>query len=155
MLAGDRELREVALAEVSAGHVGAGRGQHPGGRIHPEDRVAELSEVPRVPAGAARGVERRAGREPVEEAPDHRLLQVEQVVVLAVVPRGPHVVALGYGHRAALRRLPGLVQVAQQGPDLGEPGQREVAAVLTVERPQQRQALQAQQVAQRMLIDHA
>jgi hypothetical protein len=111
----------------------------------------ELGEA----AGPARGVQRHA-RNPAAQVLGHdRLVGREQPAArLRVIAGG--LLPVG-GHRAdALGEHPPVPQlvVIQQPPDLGQPGFGELAVVVPGPRVQQRDALEAEEIGERVLIDH-
>src|SRR5829696_6104216 len=103
--------------------------------------MPERRQVRRVPPGAARGVEGNADRNPVEDLAHDRLLDLEELVRLVVVPGGPAVIA--FARRDRPRLDPGAegVRRLEQRADLAEPRQRELAVMLAGERAQERDAL--------------
>jgi hypothetical protein len=115
--------------------------------------VAETRQVRGVAAGAAGGVECDADGEAVEDLAHDRLLDLEQLVPGVVVGGRPAGVALARRDRPSLDAVAELVGRVEQRLDLAEPGERELAVVRAGERPQQRDALQAEEVRERVLVD--
>jgi GAF domain-containing protein len=117
--------------------------------------VTQRREVLGVSPGAARSIQRDADRERVEDLAHDRLLDLEQLVSRPVVRRRPLVIDVPRGDRP--RFGPGAERVGrlEQLTDLAESRKRELAVVGTGERPQKRDALQADEVGKRMLIDRA
>jgi hypothetical protein len=108
--------------------------------------------VASCPAG---GVERNAHRQPVEDLPHDGLLDLEQRVARLVVRRGPLRVALLHRHRRLLDAVAELVGSIEQRTNLPDPRECELAVVLAGERAQQSDPLEAEEIRQRVLIDHA
>src|SRR4051794_40492444 len=117
--------------------------------------MPERREVGGMPPGAARGVERDADGKRVEDLAHDRLLDLEELVRLVVVPGRPTVIAFACRDRARLRPRAERVRRLEQLTHLAEPRKCELAVLLAGERAQKRDALQPQEVRQRMLVDGA
>ena len=87
-----------------------------------------------MPPGAAGGVERDADGKPVEDLPDDRLLDLEKLVRLLVVPERPTVVALPRGDRARLDPGAERVRRLELLADLLESSEHQLAPVSAGER---------------------
>jgi hypothetical protein len=94
-----------------------------------------------VSPGATRGVQRDADGKPVKDLAHNRLLDLEKLVHLLVVPRGPTVIAVARGDRARLNSRAEGVRRLEKLSDLTEPRECETAVVLARERAQQRDTL--------------
>ncbi|HXH88266.1 MAG TPA: hypothetical protein VNI55_06635 [Gaiellaceae bacterium] len=105
--------------------------------------------------GTARGVERNADGKAVEDLAHDRLLDLEQLIRLLVVPRRPSAVAVADGDRVRLGPGAERVRRLEQLPDLAQPRERELAFVGAGVRAQERDSLQSDQIRQRMLEDGA
>jgi hypothetical protein len=151
---GDREPTQVAGAELAARNARACPGEHVRRAVHPDHPVAARGQQRREPPGAAGGIHRHARRDGVDDLLDDRLVEVERRVVAVVVGRRPHPVAVDRAHALDLHRRAGQRLVGEQLPDLGDPCLHEVVVVLTDESAQQRDALEPEQVRQRVLVDH-
>ena len=111
----------------------------------------ELGESP----GPAGGVQRHARLPAGEVLSYDRLVGREQPAARLRVVAGRHLLVDGGGadllnQHAAVPQL----LVIQQPPDLGQPGLGERAVVVSGPGVQQRDALEAEQIGQRVLIDH-
>jgi hypothetical protein len=150
---GDGQPLQLAVAELSARHARAGAGEHLGRAVHPDDAVTALGEQRGDAAGAAGGVHRDSGRDVVQDLREHRLVDVERGIAPVVVGGRPHPVPV---HGADALHLHGGVQrlVGEQVADLRDAGLDERAVVLAREPPQERDALEPDQVGQRVLVDH-
>lgn len=80
VLAGQGQLVQVALAELAAGDLCFSYGQHLGGAINADHRVAEGGQVLSVAAGAAGSIQRGTARQAIQDLPDDWLLQVNKPV---------------------------------------------------------------------------
>jgi hypothetical protein len=107
-----------------------------------------------VSPGAAGGVERDAHGEPVKDFARDRLFDLEELVGLLVVPRGPPVIAVADGDRVRLGPGPERVRRFEQLPDLVEPRERELSVVAAGERAEKREPLKSEEIGERMLVDH-
>ena len=111
----------------------------------------ELGET----AGPAGGVQGHARLPAAEVLGDDRLVGREQAAARIGVIAGRLLLVGGDGadarrsYAAAAQAL-----IVQQPPDLGQPGLGERAVVLSGPGVEQRDALQAEQVGERVLIDH-
>jgi len=103
---GYRQLMQVGLSKGGAGHAGGSSVEHRWRAVDADHPVAQLGEVTGVPAGAARHVERKAGRQALEDLVDNRLLEIDQLVPGLVVGLGPRPVAVGRGHRGQGHAVP-------------------------------------------------
>lgn len=103
---------------------------------------------------AAGGVERDTARQPVEDLPHDRLLQVDELVSRLVIEPGPAAVPLSRRDRVPHGPVAQLLDGIQQRTDLGEASHGEVAVILPGEGAKQGDPLQTEQIRQRVLVDH-
>src|SRR6266545_5963623 len=107
-----------------------------------------------VAAGTAGSVESDPDREAVEDLTHDRLFDIEELIPRLVVERCPLVVALAGRDRTRLDPVAKLLGRIQERLDFAEPCEGEVPVVQAGERPEQCYALQAEEIRQRVLVDH-
>ncbi len=114
-----------------------------------------LSEELGEPPGSACGVQRHARLPAADVLSYHRLVGGEQSAArLRVIAGGLLLVGSdGADPLCEYAAVPQLV-VVQQPPDLGQPGIGEFAVVVSGPGVKQRDAFEAEQIGQRVLIDH-
>ena len=151
---GERQIVQIRLVEGPAGHLLAGARQHLGRGVHADHLVAERRQVRGVAAGTAGSVESDPDREAVEDLAHDRLFDVEELIARLVVDRCPPVVAFACRDGARFDPVAQLLGRIQERLDLAEPGEGEVPVVHAAERLEQRHALQAEEIRQRVLVDH-
>lgn len=109
-----------------------------------------------IPAGATSRVEDGAGGQGVQDLVHDGFVEVEQAVARLVVGVGPLAVCR---HRVTAADVhPGVGgerRVVEQSAHLGEARLHEVLVEVAGPSAQQRDALESEQVGQRVLVDHA
>jgi hypothetical protein len=151
---GERQVMQVCLVELALGHRLASAGEHLGRHVDADHLVSERRQVRGVATGTAGGVERDAERETVEDLAHDRLFQIKQLIPRLVVERSPTGVAFARRHRTRLDPFAQLFSGVQECLDLAEASDREVPVIHAGERPEQGDAFQAEQIRQRVLVDH-
>ncbi len=106
-----------------------------------------------VPAGAAGGVQRDACRQGIEDLADDGLLDVDELVRGGVVARGPAAVAVVDADQWCGDAGAEAFGALEKSAHLGQAGVGESFVVLSGKGLQQRDALQADEVGQRVLVD--
>src|SRR6266516_5226937 len=119
-----------------------------------DHHVPVRRQVRGVAAGAAGSVESDPDREAVEDLVHDGLFDVEEFIPRLVVERCPPVVAFARRDGTRFDPLAQLLGRIQERLDFAEPGEGEVPVVHAGERPEQSYAFQAEEIRQRMLVDH-
>src|SRR6266516_4708198 len=119
-----------------------------------DHHVPVRRQVRGVAAGAAGSVESDPDREVVEDLAHDGLFDVEEFIPRLVVERCPPVVAFARRDGTRFDPLAQLLGRIQERLDFAEPGEGEVPVVHAGERPEQSYAFQAEEIRQRMLVDH-
>ena len=152
---GERHRGEVAAVEAGLRHGGAGAGEHALGEVDADHLVAAGDQLGGDRPGPAGGVEHGARGEIVEQRGEQVVPHREAAVVLAVVGRRPAVVPVAHRQRRDVDPVPELLGADQERPHLGEAGLGEGAVVLAGEGAHQGDALETEQVGERVLVDGA
>jgi hypothetical protein len=150
----ERHVVQVRLVRLAIGHLLASPLEHPGRGVDADHLVTQRGQVGGVAAGTAGRVESDADRKRVENLVHDRLLDLEEHVPGLVVERRPPVVALTRRDRTNLDAVAQVLGRIQERLDLAEASQREVPVVHARECPEQRDPFQAEEIRQRVLVDH-
>jgi hypothetical protein len=140
VIVGQRQVPQVGHVKVRVGQLFAGPRQHLRRRVDADHPMAQRGQVGRMPSGSTRGVQRDPDRQTVQDGPDHRLLQVDQLIAGPIVVVRPAPVSLHTGDR--LGRTAAADLCVQQIADLGQPRLGERPVVLAGEGAQQRDAFE-------------
>nr|WP_284292531.1 hypothetical protein [Luteimicrobium album] len=141
--------------ELAARYAPSCVGEHVRGAVDPDNPMAPGREVLREPAGSARRVQRDPAFPVLQERGDDGLVQGEQPAASPRVVAGGRLLIGGRGvdrfdEDPAVAQL----RVVEQSPDLRDPGLDERTVMVSGPRVQEGGAFEAEQVRQRVLVDH-